>query len=154
MTATISESEGPPVVTAPAANPRRRRPILSMLWRRAVQGLLSVAVVAVIVYFATLVLPGDAATAILGNQATPARVAQLRHQLGLDRPVLQSFWSWLTGLFQGDFGRSLTEDRPVWSVVSPRLANSVVLGRARLGGIDRDRGGSRRHRGGSSGQGP
>lgn len=128
MTSTVSERAAPSSSSkAPAAEPRRQRPLLRLLRQRGLSGLVSVVVVAVIVYFATLVLPGDAATAILGNQATPARLAQLRHQLGLDRSALASFWSWISGLVHGDFGTSLTENRSVWKVVSPRLANSVVL---------------------------
>lgn len=127
MTSTLIDPVVPPPVAPPSAPPRSPRPILALLWRRVLSGLLSVAVVAIIVYFATLVLPGDAATAILGNQATPARTAQLRHELGLDRSAMASFWSWATGLLRGDFGTSLSERRSVWSVVSPRLTNSIVL---------------------------
>lgn len=115
----------PPTTVSPPL--RGSHPALSLLGRRSLSGLISVLVVAVIVYFATLVLPGDAATAILGNQATPARVAQLRHQLGLDRSALAGFWSWFTGLLHGDFGRSLSQQRPVSAVIGPRLANSAVL---------------------------
>lgn len=125
MSTTVNEHV--PVVQEPASAPARRRPLLTLLRRRGVSGLVAVVVVAVLVYFATLVLPGDAATAILGSQATPQRIAQLRHQLGLDRSAAASFWSWATGLLHGDFGTSLSENRSVWSVVSPRLANSVVL---------------------------
>ena len=84
-------------------------------------------VVTVIVYFATLVLPGDAAQAILGQQATPDRLRELREQLGLDKPVMTRFFEWLLGLLRGDFGVSLTGRQPVWDLVAPRLANSAVL---------------------------
>jgi peptide/nickel transport system permease protein len=84
-------------------------------------------VIAVIVYFATMVLPGDAAQAILGKEATPERLQQLREQLGLDRPVTERFGDWAWGFVRGDFGDSLTTQQPVWDLVGPRLANSVVL---------------------------
>lgn len=131
MTVAATSVPGPvePPVPAPdtSAGVSARRLVLSMLWRRLAFGLFSVVVVAIIVYFATLILPGDAATAILGNQATPARIAALRKQLGLDQSALSGFWSWSTGLLRGDFGQSLTENRSVWDVVRPRLGNSIVL---------------------------
>ena len=102
-------------------------PLLRLLSRRVPLGLLSIVVAAVIVYWATLVLPGDAATSILGQSATPERLAQLRQTLGLDEPPLQSFVRWFSGLVHGDFGTSLTQQRPVWDVVEPRLLNSAVL---------------------------
>jgi peptide/nickel transport system permease protein len=79
------------------------------------------------VYFATLVLPGDAAQAILGKEATPERLQLLRDQLGLDRPITARFGDWAWGFLRGDFGVSLTSQEPVWDVVSSRLANSAVL---------------------------
>ncbi len=117
----------PDSVEEPADAPRRAHPVWSLVWRRGLLGIVSVLIVAIIVYFATLVLPGDAATAILGNQATPARVAALRHQLGLDQSVVGGFWSWITGLLHGDFGTSLTTRQPVGTLIGPRLENSVVL---------------------------
>ena len=127
LTAEVLIDEDPLPPMAASTPMRAAHPVLSLLIRRSVSGLVSIVVVAVIVYFATLVLPGDAATAILGNQATPARLAQLRHQLNLDRSPLAGFWSWFTGLLHGDFGTSLTQQRPVWQVIGLRLGNSAVL---------------------------
>lgn len=112
-----------------SADPRglRLHPIRSLILTRSAWGIFSVFVVSIIVYFATLVLPGDAATAILGQQATPARLAALRHQLHLDEPAVVGFWHWFSGLFHGDFGTSLSRRQPVWDVVRPNLENSVVL---------------------------
>jgi peptide/nickel transport system permease protein len=102
-------------------------PIRSLVVSRALTGVLSVFVISVVVYAATLVLPGDAATAILGNQATPERLAALRTQLHLDQSPLTGYLSWITGALHGDFGTSLTLNERVWDVVAPRLANSLVL---------------------------
>ena len=106
---------------------RTAHPIRDLVAVRALWGIFSVIVVSIIVYFATLILPGDAANAILGQQATPERLELLRHQLRLDQPALSGFWSWFTALLHGDFGMSLTRQQPVWEVVRPNLANSVVL---------------------------
>jgi peptide/nickel transport system permease protein len=103
------------------------RPFRRLLVRRVPLGLISVLVAGVTVYWATLVLPGDAAVAILGQQATPERLAELRSELGLDAPPLEGFAAWASGYLHGDFGTSLTSQRPVWDVVSSRLLNSVVL---------------------------
>jgi peptide/nickel transport system permease protein len=98
-----------------------------MLIRRTLLGLVTLVLIAVIVYFATLVLPGDAANSILGQSATPARLANLRHQLHLDQPILTRFFHWITHAVTGDFGDSLAAQKPVTSVAGDRLANSAVL---------------------------
>lgn len=99
----------------------------SLLLRRTGSGVVSIAVVAVIVYFATLVLPGDAAQAILGKSATPERLAILRSQLNLDQPAWSGFVDWITGVLSGDFGTSLVNQESVGSLVAPRLLNSAAL---------------------------
>jgi peptide/nickel transport system permease protein len=123
----LSEEQGSSPVQAPAKPPPKPHPIRNMVARRSLWGIVSIVVVSIIVYFATLILPGDAATAILGQQATPARLASLRHELHLDQPALVGFWHWASGAIHGDFGNSLTQGSSVWSVVGPRLANSLVL---------------------------
>ena len=57
------------------------------------------------VFAATQALPGDPARAILGRSATPASLAALRRKLHLDRPVLEQYLTWLTGLLHGNLGR-------------------------------------------------
>ena len=99
----------------------------SLLAWRIPLGVLSVVFVAVLTYVATQVLPGDAATSILGQTATPERLVQVRKELGLDEPLLSGLWQWVSGLFSGDFGNSLVQGRSVGDVIGPRLANSVVL---------------------------
>lgn len=109
------------------AQGQRPHPILRLLARRIPLGIVSVLVAAVIVYWATLILPGDAATSILGQSATPERLAALREQLGLNLSPMAAFGNWAAGFLSGDFGDSLTQDQPVWEVVEPRLLNSAVL---------------------------
>lgn len=102
-------------------------PVRSLVVSRVITGLVSVFVISIIVYAATVVLPGDAATAILGQQATPERLAALRTQLHLDQPPITGYLDWVTSALRGDFGKSLTQGLPVWDIVGPRLANSIVL---------------------------
>ncbi|MEI7743698.1 MAG: ABC transporter permease [Chloroflexota bacterium] len=105
----------------------RDHPIRSLVLRRLGLGVVSVAAVGFILYWATLILPGDAATAILGQSATPERVALLREQLGLDKPPVQAFFTWAANFLQGDFGVSLAQNKPVTELVWQRLPNSMVL---------------------------
>lgn len=102
-------------------------PILSLLVTRAGWGAFSVVVVSVIVYASTLVLPGDAAQAILGQQATPERLALLREQLGLDKSAWAGFVDWFTGVLRGDLGISLSTRQPVTDLLGPKLLNSAAL---------------------------
>ncbi|MFS2032393.1 ABC transporter permease, partial [Curtobacterium sp. CT11-45] len=73
--------------------------------------------------FATLrVLPGDVAQIVAGTQASPAQVAELRQQLGLDRPVVVQYLDWIGGLFRGDLGRSLVTDGRVAPEIAQKLS--------------------------------
>lgn len=59
------------------------------------------------------VAPGSVSESILGEGATPERVAELDHELGLDRPFLTQYFDWLTSALRGDFGDSLLSRRPI-----------------------------------------
>jgi peptide/nickel transport system permease protein len=83
--------------------------------------------VSILVFLATQALPGDPARAILGRSATPASLAALRRQLHLDRPVIDQYWTWVTGLLHGNFGTSLAAQEPVSTLLAPKLVNSAVL---------------------------
>lgn len=72
-------------------------------------------------------LSGDPATAMLGATATPDRVAALRLELGLDRPLPVQYGAWLGGLLTGDLGTSLHSGTPVAELLGPRLRNSAVV---------------------------
>lgn len=136
MTSATAEIQRPP--EAEEETPWYRSPIAQMIWRRSLLGVLTIVLIAVIVYAATTVLPGDAATAILGQSATPARIDKVRTELGLDQPVLQRFGEWASHAVTGDFGNSLSAAAPVNSkgtaakeavtaLVNEKLLNSIVL---------------------------
>ena len=97
------------------------------LLRRVGLALITLWLLSVIVFFAGQVLPGDPGRAILGNLATPGAVAVLDHQLGVDRPLLVQYWSWVTGLLHGDLGLSYQFRSPVAPFVSAAVVNSVKL---------------------------
>jgi peptide/nickel transport system permease protein len=109
----------------PVAGPRVGR----HLWvvRRLLLGIVVLFVTSVLVFAATQALPGDAAGAILGRQATPRQLAEVRAQLGLDQPVVTQYTDWLRGLLSGDLGTSLAAHRPVSELIGDRLVNSLAL---------------------------
>jgi peptide/nickel transport system permease protein len=98
-----------------------------MLMWRVPLGVLSVALVGILTYLATRVLPGDAAQAVLGQNATPEQLASLRAELGLDQPLVPGLLSWFEDFLTGNNGNSLAAHGPVTDLVFPRLVNSAVL---------------------------
>ena len=74
-----------------------------------------------------LALPGDAATAILGKEATPDRVAALRDQLNLDDSIVSQYLQWIGGVLTGSFGESAATQQAVSDLLSDRVANSAFL---------------------------
>jgi peptide/nickel transport system permease protein len=90
------------------------------------------ALVSVLVFGATQVLPGDAASAILGRSATPEQKELYRKQLGLDKPLPVQYWNWISGVAQGDLGTSVASQLPVTTFISQRAGKSLVLALAAL----------------------
>jgi peptide/nickel transport system permease protein len=107
----------------------RPRSALSPAWfaRRLGFGVLTVLTASLIVFLALHALPTDPAQAILGKQATPEALRQLRDALGLNAPLVDQYTGWLGGLVQGDFGTSLASREPVSASLGPALGNSLTL---------------------------
>lgn len=85
-------------------------------------------IVASIVIFAVIeVIPGDPAAFMLGVNARPDTIAALRAEMGLDQPVILRYFEWVTGMLQGDFGRSWTYKTPVADLISDRIWVSLPL---------------------------
>ncbi len=84
-------------------------------------------VVSLIVFGITQVLPADAATMLLGENATAEALAAVRDRLGLDAPVWEQYLRWLGGVVQGDFGMSLRTGLPVAPVMIEALGRSLLL---------------------------
>ena len=97
------------------------------LLRRILLGLLTLLLVSIVVFAATQALPGNAARAILGRNATPARLAALTRQLHLDRSVFAQYFSWLGGIVRGHLGISAATQQSVSSLIGGRIANSAFL---------------------------
>ena len=81
----------------------------------------------VIVFLATQVIPGDPGRAILGNLAAPSAVAALDHQLGVDRPLLTRYLSWIGGVLHGNLGTSYAYRSAVEPFIRAALINSSSL---------------------------
>ncbi|WP_406631246.1 ABC transporter permease [Amycolatopsis sp. WGS_07] len=103
---------------------------MSARWlaRRLALGVLVLFLVSVLVFLVTQALPGDVARIVLGKDATAEQVAGLRHQLGLDQPLVTQYGRWLGGLLSGDPGVSLQNKEPVADILGPRIVNSFTLG--------------------------
>jgi peptide/nickel transport system permease protein len=84
-------------------------------------------ILSLIVFFAGQILPGDPGRATLGNLATQSAVQNLDHTLGVDRPLLTRYLTWIGGLLHGDFGTSYTYRTAVEPFVRAALINSVKL---------------------------
>ncbi len=81
----------------------------------------------VILFLFLRLLPGDPATAILGQHATPQLIAQIHETLGLDQPLYHQYLSYLVRLLQGDFGASIVDSRPVWDTFLVRFPGTIEL---------------------------
>ncbi|HWF49536.1 MAG TPA: ABC transporter permease [Solirubrobacteraceae bacterium] len=105
--------------------PRQRR----NLWvlRRVLVGVATLVALSIVIFAATQALPGNAAKEILGHNGTPAEVATLTHQLGLDRPVVSQYLSWAGHAATGNFGDSLANREPVTTLLGPAILKSAIL---------------------------
>ena len=108
--------------------------------QRTALAVIALFAVSLITFWAVELLPGDAATRMLGREATPERVAHFQEQMNLDAPALERYTTWITGFVQGDWGESLVQARPptegapagrinrsVTDIIVPRLTNTLEL---------------------------
>src|SRR5262249_36312052 len=87
----------------------------------------------VIVFLLLYLIPGDPASIYVGeNKATPERLAEIRHAMGLDRPLYVQYADFVWRALQGDLGRSLQTSRPVMKEIADRLPNTVELALAAM----------------------
>lgn len=101
--------------------------MLSFVVRRLATSIIVILLASMLVFVGTNVLPGNAATAILGRNATPQSLAVLTRQLHLNEPVVDRYERWLGGIIQGKLGMSTTSGEPVGVLIGGRLAKSLLL---------------------------
>ena len=110
-------------------------PILITVLQRLALGLLTLFVVSIIIFSSLEFLPGDFGQAVLGQAALPETVEAFRRELGLDKPPVERYMSWVGNVISGDLGTSFSgrdssgvdRSRDVWSLIQPRLANTLFL---------------------------
>lgn len=100
---------------------------IRFLMRRLVYVIPLIFITTLVVFSFILLIPGDPAIALLGQSATPEKIAQLNAQLGLDKPVIMQYFDWLKNAIQGDLGRSIYTGNPVNEAVFSRLLITMQL---------------------------
>ena len=85
---------------------------MKYIGKKLVTMLMTLLCISFLVYFAFDLIPGDAALAALGTDASPESLAALREQLGLNRPFLTRYLAWLMDFARGDFGTSYKYHMP------------------------------------------
>jgi len=101
--------------------------LLRLVSRRLALGLITLWAVSLLIFAATEILPGDVATAILGQSRTPEAVAAIRASLGLNRPAYIRYGDWLAHFVRGDIGKSLANQRDIAPEIRDRLGNTLFL---------------------------
>jgi len=101
--------------------------MIILILRRLVGLLATLAAACILVFFLLEILPGDPAQSILGTDARPDTLLALRHEMGLDQPMVMRFVHWIGGLLTGDLGMSHTYHVPVATLIGERLPVSLPL---------------------------
>lgn len=100
---------------------------MKLVLKKTTSLIITLFVVSLLAFLAFQIIPGDPTTKILGTNASPEKVAALRQQLGLNRPVLVRYWDWLVSFVKGDFGVSYNYLRPVGSLLADKLPVTILL---------------------------
>ncbi len=95
--------------------------------RRLLSTLLVMALVGVFIFLLLHLAPGDPAAIIAGDNASPAQIIMIRHQLGLDAPLPVQFVRWVWRIAHGDFGISIFSEAPVMELIRQRLPATIAL---------------------------
>ena len=101
--------------------------MLAYIARRVVATIPVMAVVALLVFSLLYIAPGDPATIIAGDQASPEDIERIRISLGLDRPFLVRFGAWVWDVLRGDLGNSIFTNLPVTHMIGQRIEPTVSL---------------------------
>jgi peptide/nickel transport system permease protein len=95
--------------------------------RRVANSLFTLLLLSLGIFMLIRLIPGDPVVAMLGEDATPQRIADLRAQYGLDEPLVTQFISWLGNVTSGDFGQSVPTSRPVTELIFTRFPVTILL---------------------------
>ncbi len=97
------------------------------LLRRAIEALIVVFLASIAIFLIIRLIPGDPAVQVAGVDATPEQVAEIREDLGLNRPLLTQYTIWMAGVFQFDFGKSFTKRVPVEDLIRQSFPPTLEL---------------------------
>lgn len=100
---------------------------MKYIGKKLVTMLMTLLCISFLVFFAFDIIPGDAALAALGTDASPESLAALREQLGLNRPFLTRYLAWLMDFVRGDFGTSYKYHMPVADMIVSKLPITVMM---------------------------
>jgi len=102
--------------------------MIFLIVRRIVLALVTLLFISIIIFLGVEALPGDAATAYLGQSATPESLEALREEFGLNAPAHQRYLNWLGDMLRGDLGKSMSRrGKPVSEIIGNQFRNTVVL---------------------------
>ena len=101
--------------------------MIALIARRFFLALVTLLIISIIIFVGVEALPGDAATAYLGQSATPESLSALREEFGLNIPAYQRYFNWLVDMLKGDLGESMARRKPVSEVIGNQFRNTVVL---------------------------
>ena len=101
--------------------------MLGYFVRRLLATIPVIGMVAFFVFALLYLTPGDPAAVIAGDIATVADIERIRHQLGLDQPLLTRFWSWASAVLHGDLGISIFTNLPVAQLIGQRVEPTLSL---------------------------
>lgn len=102
-------------------------PIAKFVVKRLLLGVATMFVVSLLIFVLTNALRGDAASIVLGREATPEALKELRSNFGLDKSLPSQYWHWISGVVRGDFGLSFTTRQPIWTNLGGRVTASLFL---------------------------
>jgi peptide/nickel transport system permease protein len=100
---------------------------MTIIIRRLLLAIPVIFLVTLMVFSLMHMLPGDPATVILGQEATPEAVEALRAELGLNKPLIVQYFDWLSGVLHGNLGNSLVDHTPVSELIMQRLPATIEL---------------------------
>ena len=101
--------------------------LFGLVAKRVAMGFLTIIVISILIFVGVEALPGDLASAILGQEATPETVAAFRKELKLDLPPHERYFAWLGDFMKGELGNSLANKRPVADLIVWRFKNTIFL---------------------------
>jgi peptide/nickel transport system permease protein len=99
----------------------------AFLTRRVLFGILVLWIISVVVFVMFFVTPHDPARLLAGRQASASEITAIRQHLGLDRPVLEQYFTWMGKLLHGDLGFSYRTSQPVTTLLASRLPVTASL---------------------------